>query len=95
MKGVNNKQATVRFYQEKRPSVKLIGFDSTQSDKQSAMPIPLLKKQKSKRKKSASLPITPAPPQHPGVALAVALILTLGAAGWLLGERKPRPQPAA
>ena len=85
------KQQLVREYQHYQPDVKLIGFDSTPV----VAPAPLLKKQKIKRKKSAFLPATPAPPRHPGVALAVALILAMGGLGWLLGERRPaQPQTA-
>ncbi|MBF9224336.1 hypothetical protein [Hymenobacter ruricola] len=69
------------------PEAQLIGFDSSQKFTPA---IPVLKKQKPKRKKSAFTPIFFAPPRHPGVAMAVALILTLTGAGWLLGER-PRP----
>lgn len=50
-----------------------------------------------KHKKSAIVPVGPAtsPPHDPGPALAVALILALSGAGWLLGERRPAHPQAA
>lgn len=65
--------------------MKVLGFDSVAKP---AAPAPVLNKQRTRRKKSAFLPAVPALPQHPGVALAVVFILTLGGAGWLLGERR-------
>lgn len=47
---------------------------------------------KVRRKKSTLLPVVPAPPAHPGVGWAVAAILMFAGAGWLLGERRVRPQ---
>ena len=84
------KQELIKEYQNYRPHVKLIGFDSAAKP---AVLAPVLKKQKVKRKKSTFFAAAPALPPHPGVALAVALVLGLAGAGWLLGER--RPQPAA
>ncbi|MBF9224335.1 hypothetical protein [Hymenobacter ruricola] len=86
------KQQLVREYQHYQPEVKLIGFDSTAKPAASA---PTLKKQNTKRKKSVFAPTISAPAQHPGVALAVALILTLTGAGWLLGERRLAQPKAA
>ena len=83
------KRELINSYQGREPQVKLIGFDSTKTPSQ-----PVLKQQKTKRKKSAFAPTTMDTPQHPGVGLAVALILGLSGAGWLLGERRPRPQVA-
>ncbi|MBO2008246.1 hypothetical protein [Hymenobacter negativus] len=80
--------------QKYRPQVKVIKHDTVTAATKPGSEIPAPKKQKTKRKKSAFLPATPAPPQHPGVALAVAAILVLTGAGWLLGERRPA-QPQA
>ncbi|MDO7877490.1 hypothetical protein Q5H93_22315 [Hymenobacter sp. ASUV-10] len=90
--GLATKRSTVNYYQRYRPEVKLIGFDSTTKP---AAPAPVLKKQKARRKKAALYPAVPAPPQHPGVGLAVAAILLFAGAGWLLGERRPGPQSQA
>ncbi|MBO2008247.1 hypothetical protein [Hymenobacter negativus] len=68
-----------------RPQLKVVGYDTLLPTQK---PTPVLKKQKTKRKKSAFIPVTPVPPQHPGVMLAVAAILVLTGAGWLLGERR-------
>jgi|GEM_PF-2556308 len=88
--GLITKRELLKNYQNYQPAVKLIGFDSTAKP---VTPAPAIQKQKAKRRKSAFLPVVPAPPQHPGVALVVAAILTFAGAGWLLGQR--RPQPAA
>ncbi|MFD2718630.1 hypothetical protein ACFST9_07875 [Hymenobacter monticola] len=82
------KVSVKRYVSEKRmdkPEVKVLAYDTIPK------PVPLPKKQKTKHKKSAFVPAAPVLPQHPGVALAVALVLILGGAGWLLGERKPQP----
>ena len=91
------RQQQIQTYQQQRPAIKIISYDTLlkSATPQLQSGAPTLKKQKTKRKKSAFLPAVPAPPQHPGVALAVAAILVLTGAGWLLGEPKPRPQPAA
>lgn len=82
--------------QKYRPQLKVIRRDTITATAKPATPTPILKKQKTKRKKSTFLPTTtPVPPQHPGVVLAIAAILVLTGAGWLLGERGPRPQAAA
>jgi hypothetical protein len=70
--------------------VKLVG-DTLPGAAKAAPPQPA----KPRRKKSAVMPSAPAPPQHPGVALAVAAILVFAGAGWLLGERRPGPRPQA
>ncbi|MDO7847995.1 hypothetical protein Q5H92_16640 [Hymenobacter sp. M29] len=76
--------------QQYHPHLKVIRRDSVAAKEAPKLTTPVLEKQKVKRKKSALLPTTvPAPPQHPGVALAIAAILVLAGAGWLLGERKP------
>ena len=85
------KQQLLKEYQLYRPHVKLIGFDSTAKPVESA---PVLKKQKLKRKKSAAFVVPLSPPSHPGVALAIAAILVLAGAGWLLGERPVAETPA-
>ena len=73
-------------YRQSKP-IKVVHRDTA---KARAAPVQNLKKQRTKRKKSAFLSSALAPPQYPGVALAVAAILVLTGAGWLLGER---PQP--
>lgn len=86
-------QETAKYYRGVAPKIKIIGADGIQKKSASA-PVPkdapLPRKQKTKRKKAALLPVAPVLPQHPGVALAVAALLVLTAAGWLLGGR-PRP----
>ncbi|GAA4364559.1 hypothetical protein GCM10023185_34170 [Hymenobacter saemangeumensis] len=76
-------EQTARFH----PKLKILAYDT--------LP-PVLKKQKAKRKKSAYLPAVPTPPQHPGLGLGVAVLLTLAGAGWLLGgpDRRPLADPA-
>ncbi|MFD2718631.1 hypothetical protein ACFST9_07880 [Hymenobacter monticola] len=86
------KHGVVRRYQAQRGlRARIIPFDSTFWSAKEASTTPTKRKQKTKHKKSAFLPTTvPAPPQHPGVALAIAAILVLAGASWLLGERNPK-----
>jgi hypothetical protein len=86
-----DKREMVQYYHEHHPKVKLIGFDTT--DVPAKMVLPVRRKHADKRKKSDSpINVSAAPPQHPGVLLAVVLIVGLGSLGWLLGEW---PRPAA
>lgn len=70
-----------------QPHIKIVGYDTISKSAAPAVPTPTVKKQKTKRKKSAALPIAPETPQHPGVLLGVLLVIGLGTAGWLLGEQ--------
>jgi hypothetical protein len=78
-----------------QPRIKIVGYDTIPKGATPAVGVPTVEKRKTKRRKSAALPATPMPPQHPGVLLGVLLILGLGGAGWLLGERpRPTAEPA-
>lgn len=84
-------QAIAHRLKDFYPEASVVGFDNIQKGVLSA---PAPQKQKTKRKKSAFLTTVPVLPQHPGVALAVAAILVLTGAGWLLGERPRSTEPA-
>ena len=91
--GSQSRAAAVKRLQQRYPDAKMLGFDTAAVGKPAATPSPPLKKEKTKRKRhgEAMLPgAPPASPQHPGVWLALAAIIGLGAAGLLLGD-KPRP----
>ena len=85
--GPQSKAAAVRLLQQRYPDAKLIGFDTLA--KPPAAPAVEVKKRKVKRKQKAAGAFF-APPAHPGVWLAVATMLGLAGAGFLLGD-KPRP----
>jgi hypothetical protein len=87
------KQQYLASHKQYQPQVKIIRRDSVTTPQANGPAGLELKKQRTKHKKSVFIPA--APPQHPGVALAVALILTLAGAGWLLGERRPTQPQAA
>jgi len=72
-----------------RPQIKIVGYDTLPP---APKPAPVLKKQKTKRKKAAFLPPAPAPPRHPGAGLVVVTLLVCAGAGWLLGGRRPARQ---
>ena len=80
-----DKVSVKRYITERKmyqPAVKILAYDTIPK------PVPMLKKPQAKRKKAAFLPTVPAPPRHPGVGLAVGLILLFAGAGWLLGGRR-------
>jgi hypothetical protein len=72
----------VKQLRKQYPDAKFVGFEP---------------KPRGRHKKMAAIPVGPAPspPHDPGPALAVALLLALGGAGWLLGERRPAQPQAA
>ena len=92
--GPQSRGTAVRLLQQRYPGAKLVGFDTLV--KPTPAPVLPVEKQKRKRKRmeSALLDVgPPAPPQHPGVWLALAAIVALGAACALLSD-KPRPVSA-
>ncbi|MDO7847996.1 hypothetical protein Q5H92_16645 [Hymenobacter sp. M29] len=88
-----NRGEIVRYYRRYHPEIKLIDFDTTQVPV-NALP-PAKVKQKTKRRKAGAFIIPTIPARPDGVTLAVAGILALSGAGWLLGERRPTQTPAA
>jgi hypothetical protein len=91
--GPQSRGTAVRLLQQRYPGAKLVGFD-TLAKPTPAPALPAGKQRKRKRTESALLDVgSPAPPQHPGVWLALAAIVALGAAGALLSD-KPRPVSA-
>lgn len=73
-----------------QPALKVLAYDTLPA------PAPVLKKQKTKRKKAALLITLPAePPRQYGLWLGAACVLGLAGAGWLLGGRaQPGLAPA-
>jgi hypothetical protein len=88
---VATRQAVGRRLKTFYPEAELIGFEGT------ALPVapvqtavPVVKKQKAKRKKSSFTLAFPCAPQPPGAMLAVAAMLAFAGAGWLLGGRNQK-----
>ncbi len=77
-----------------RPHIKVVGYDTLAKVTPPTGSAPEVKKPKARRKKSAALPAWPEPPQHPGVLLAVVVIIGMGTAGWLLGAPRAAVTPA-
>lgn len=88
-----DKREMVQYYHEHHPQVKLIGFDTTDIP---ARGVPHVRTKRLKKQIKSAVPssIPMVPPQHPGVLLAVALIVGLGSLGWLLGEQAQINEPA-
>ena len=87
--GPQSRGTAVRLLQQRYPDAKLVGFDTLAKPATPVMPP--LKKHKTKRKRQEGAMLPPVtPPQHPGVWLALAAIIGLGAAGLFLHE-KPSP----
>jgi len=86
----------LRLYEAQVPRVKILKHDTIVPADAPKPQAPALKKQKPKRKKAAFVPAMPAPPQHPGLWLGTALLLSLAGAGWLLSgpDQRPRATPA-
>ena len=76
----------VERFHSSYPNIKMISLDSTTKTAVSGATLKL-KKQKNRRKKSAFILASPAPPRHPGIALASAAILILAAMGWRPSKR--------
>ncbi len=86
--GPQSRGTAVRLLLQRYPNAKLVGFDTLAKPATPAAPPLKNQKRKRKQQEGAVLPmLPPSPPQHPGVWLALAIIIGLGTAGLLLHEK--------